>query len=80
MVEKNSCCGVGYASSKQIYFEDDETGELIPYNLSADAVMPEARPGVKSGNLLLDEIIDEIRREGLTKKIRESYKLNKEKW
>ena len=66
----------GSADSKPYYFVDEESGKLIPIYFPADAVMPEARPGVKAGNPLLDEINEYLRKENITEKIKRLYKIN----
>jgi len=65
----------GFADSKLYYVVDEESGELVPIYLPADAVMPEARPGVKAGNPLLDEINEELRRKNLIEKTKGLYRI-----
>jgi len=66
----------GSADSKPYYVVDEESGKLVPIYLPADAVMPEAKPGTKAGNPLLDEINEDLRRENITEKIKRLYKIN----
>ena len=64
----------GFADSKPYYIVDKESGKLIPVYFPADAVMPEARPGAKAGNPLLDEINEKLRGENITEKMKRLYK------
>jgi len=66
----------GSADSKPYYIVDEESGKLVPVYLPDDAVIPEARPGVKAGNPLLDEINEDLRKENITEKIKRLYKIN----
>ncbi len=67
----------GSANSKPYYVIDEESGEVVPIYLPADAVISEARPGAKAGNPLLDEINERLRRENITEKTKGLYKINK---
>ena len=67
----------GFADSKPYYVIDEESGEIVPIYLPADAVIPEARPGAKAGNLLLDEINEKLRRENITENLKRLYIINK---
>lgn len=60
----------GFADYKPYYVVDEETGEIIPVYLTADAVMPEARAGAKAGNPLLDEINEQLKRDRIIEKMR----------
>ncbi len=51
----------GSADSKSYYVVDKKSGKIVPIYLPADAVIPKARPGVKAGNPLLDEINKKLR-------------------
>ncbi|MBU3941688.1 MAG: hypothetical protein KKF74_02135, partial [Nanoarchaeota archaeon] len=66
----------GSADSKPYYVVDEESGKLMPIYFPADAVMPKARPGVKAGNPLLDEINEELRKENIIEKMKRLYKIN----
>ncbi len=68
----------GFADFKPYYVVDEESGKLVPIYLPSDAVMPEARPGAKAGNPLLDEINEELRRENIIEKMKRLYKINNE--
>ncbi|MDD5191627.1 MAG: hypothetical protein PHH54_02105 [Candidatus Nanoarchaeia archaeon] len=67
----------GYGHSNPLYVVDEKTGELIQVYLPADAVASEAKPGVKAGNPLLDEINQQLREEQLIEKMRRLYIKNK---
>ena len=67
----------GSADSKPYYVVDEESGELVPVYLTVNAVIPEAKPGAKAGNPLLDEINEDLRKENITEKIKRLYKINK---
>jgi len=66
----------GHASSRRIhYLIDKETGRTVPTSLPiAHAVNPEARPGVKAGNPLLDDLNNQLQSEGSLKKMKCLYK------
>ena len=64
----------GFADSKLYYAVDKESGNLIPIYLPANAVIPEAKPGVKAGNPLLDEINKRLRRENITEEMKRLYR------
>ncbi|MAG39050.1 hypothetical protein CMO90_03085 [Candidatus Woesearchaeota archaeon] len=66
---------LGYFDSKPVYVIDEDSGELVPVYLPVDAIMNEARTGVKAGNPLLDDINKELREEGLIEKLKELYNL-----
>ena len=66
----------GSADSKPYYVVDEESGELVRIYFPADAVMPEARPGVKAGNPLLDEINKKLRKENIIEKTKRLYRRN----
>src|SRR3989344_4537341 len=59
----------GYFRFKPYYVIDEETGEIVPTNLPADAVIPQAKPGSKAGNSLLDEINESLQDEGKIEEI-----------
>ena len=65
----------GSADSKPYYIVDEESGELVPIYFPADAVISEARPGVKAGNPLLDEINEELKNKNIIEKLRRLYKI-----
>ena len=67
----------GSADSKPYYIVDEESGELVPIYFPADAVIPEAKPGTKAGNPLLDEINEDLRKENIIEKMKRLYKINK---
>jgi len=64
----------GYFRFKPYYVIDEETGEIVPTNLPADAVIPQAKPGSKAGNSLLDEINERLQDEGLIEKLKRLYR------
>jgi len=66
----------GSADSKPYYVVDEESGELVPIYLPAYAVIPEAKPGAKAGNPLLDEINEDLRKKNITEKIKRLYIIN----
>lgn len=68
---------LGHGNSRPFYMVDRKTGELIPVYLPADAIAKEARPGVKAGNPLLDEINEEFRRKGIIEKTKRLYEVKK---
>ncbi len=43
-----------------------------PY-LPADAVSPSAKPGYKAGNPFLDNVLEEIRRENIIRRVKDLY-------
>lgn len=59
MTEKDQ---LGYASFQPYEAVDEETGEPTTL-LPADAVAPEARPGEKAGNYLIDRNNEVFRRQ-----------------
>ncbi|MEK6757957.1 MAG: hypothetical protein AABX88_02405 [Nanoarchaeota archaeon] len=67
----------GNASSKPIYEIDPETGKITYYNLPADAVMPEAKPGSKLGIPFLDDVNEELAKNDLIKKLKMCEKIAK---
>lgn len=64
----------GSADYKPYYIVDEKTGELVPIYLPADAIMPEARAGVKAGNPLLDEINEELKKENIIERMKKLYR------
>jgi len=69
----------GFADSKLYYVIDEESGEVVPIYFPDDAVIPEAKPGAKAGNPLLDEINEKLRKENITEKTKGLYKINKKR-
>jgi len=67
----------GFADSKPYYVVDEESGEIVPIYLPADAIIPEAKPGAKAGNPFLDEINKDLRKENITEKLKRLYRINK---
>ncbi len=65
----------GSADFKQYYVVDKKSGKIVPIYLPADAVMREARPGVKAGNPLLDEINERLRKENITEEMKRLYRI-----
>lgn len=63
-----------HATSRPFYVIDPDTGKLVKLNLPADAIAPEAKPGFKAGNVLVDELNEQLRREGLLAKLKGLYK------
>lgn len=69
----------GYASSKPVLYINPKTGKLEPMVIPEDAIMIQAKPGYKSGSRLLDEINEDLRKQGLiVEKIKEFYKIGEE--
>ena len=69
---------LGYASFRPYEATNEETGEPITL-LPADAVAPEARPGEKAGNYLIDRNNEEFRRQNspedsLLEKMKDLYR------
>jgi hypothetical protein len=64
----------GHGSYKPLFVVDEETGNIVPVYLPADAVADQAKPGAKAGNPVLDDINEQLRQEGLAEKMKELYR------
>jgi hypothetical protein len=67
----------GHADYRPFYVIDKDTGKLVELYLPADAVAAEAKPGYKAGNPALDEVNEQIRRDGLLEKFKRLYQISK---
>jgi len=67
----------GSAESDVYYVVDKKTGKLIKKYLPADSVMPEARPGTKAGNSLLNHINKELQNSEIIDLMKKLYELDK---
>lgn len=67
----------GSAESHAYYVVDKKTRKLIKKYLPADAVIPEARPGTKAGNSLLNHINKELQNSEIVKLMKKLHELDK---
>ena len=53
----------GHGSFRPFYVIDPETGRVVKVDPPADAVAPEAKPGAKAGNDLVDTLNEQFAQE-----------------